>query len=163
MRIRKVKHVTAENADKISIVFEKKSPTNQNAWDEFSLICNQRAAPQFYAALKDLAQDVIDLCELPQGYLDRVSVKGVSVSISGEKDTMGAVITASMQLLKSNQPLNINTPHKTEEFYAETGDEAQLLNKDTVRRLYALFNEAERYVDGEREQTMLPLEAPKGS
>jgi len=65
---------------------------------------------------------------------------------------VGAVIIASMLLFRSNTSLNLNTPHKTEDFYGETGDEKQLLNPTCVSRLNRLIDEAEDYVKGIRAQ-----------
>lgn len=120
--------------------------------DEFSFSCLDEPKPDFVKALRDLDQDVLEMCELPEDYLGRIQTSGVSFSYGGENETMGAVIIASMILHKSNTGLNLNTPHKTKDFYGETGDEKQLLNPTCVSRLNHLMEEAEDYVKGIRAQ-----------
>lgn len=156
MRIRKVK---ATKEKKIVMVYDQK--TKKGSWDEYSFSCSEDARPEFYAALKELAQDVITMCELPENYLDRITVKGVSYSYGGENDTMGATISASMKLKESYQELNLNTPHKASEMYcAETPvDEMQLLYSDCIERLEALHEECLLYIKGDRAQgSLFPAE-----
>ena len=123
--------------------------------DEFSFSCADEPKVSFIKALGELDQDVLEMCELPADYLTRIRVTGISLSYGGENETMGAVIIASMILHKSNVALNLNTPHKIEEFYGETGDEMQLLSEKCAGRIRSLINEAEDYVNGIRAQAKL--------
>jgi len=147
LRFKKIK---ATKEGKIQMEYEVKS--EKGGWDEFSFSCAEEPKPSFTAALADLARDALEMCELPDAYLDRLRVSGVSLSYGGENETMGAVIIASMLLHRSNTNLNLNTPHKTETFYGETGDENQLLSETCVNRLNRLIDEAEDYVKGIRAQ-----------
>jgi len=147
MRFNKIK---ATKEGKIKMEYEVKN--EKGGWDEFSFSCAEEPKPSFTAALADLTRDALEMCELPDVYLDRLQASGVSFSYGGENETMGAVIIASMLLNKSNTNLNLNTPHKTEDFYGETGDEMQLLNPECVSRLHRLIEEAEDYVKGIRAQ-----------
>lgn len=152
MRIKKVK-VTSEN--KISMVYEQISKTG--AWDEFSFTCSEDARPAFYAALKKLATHVIEMCELPESYSDRITVRGVSFSYGGENEVMGATISAGMELKYSHPNLNLNTPHKASAMYNENtpDDEMQLLSGDCVDDLENLQKECEAYIKGDRAQESL--------
>lgn len=151
MRIKKAK-ITSDN--KIAIVYEQRSKTG--AWDEYSFTCSEDARPEFYAALKALAPHVVDMCELPETYLDRINVRGVSFSYGGEKEVMGATISGQMKLNYSNCNLNLNTPHKASESYSDTpADEMQLLSGDCIDALGALCEEVELYIGGERAQARL--------
>lgn len=154
MRIRKVK-ITKYN--QISMVYDD-GPNNR---DEYSVTSFESARPEFYEAMEALAQDVIDMCELPEDYLERIKVRGVSYSYGGENETMGAAISASMELEESYQALNINTPHKASAMYNPDtpDDEKQLLNGDCVKRLEILQKECETYIRGERAQGSLFPEA----
>lgn len=154
MRIRKVK---ITKYDQISIVFED-GPDNR---DEYSLTCRDKARPEFYEALDALREHVIEMCELPEEYLDRITVKGVTFSYGGEFETMGATISASMELENSYQDLNINTPHKASAMYCPTtpDDPNQLLSGDCIEALEALQYECEAYIKGDREQGSLFSEA----
>ena len=114
MRIKKAK-VTAEN--KILMIYEQWSKTGQ--WDEYQFTCSEEARPEFYKAMEDLRENVIEMCELPENYLERIKVRGVSFRYGGPDETMGATISAAMSLEKSYPNLNINTPHKASAMYNE--------------------------------------------
>lgn len=154
-RIGKIK-ISKEN--RVEINYQQKSQTG--GWNDFSMSCIEKGEPGLYVALSDLAQDVLEMCEQPESYLDRITVKSVSFSYGGEKEVMGATISASMKLEYSNCPLNLNTPHKASESYNEgEADVKQLLSGDCVERLWKLQELAERYVDGIRAQGNLFDEA----
>lgn len=157
MRIRKIK----TKDKKITLVFETMNK-KAAAWDEFSMTCSDAPREGFEIAMKALAQDVVELCEFPMNFLERVTVKGVSYSYGGELETMGAVITAQVELLKSDSPMNVNTPHKPSDVYSpdQIPVPGKILDTDTTERLLALHEEAVAYIDGDRLQTELPLETP---
>jgi hypothetical protein len=143
------KKISITKGNKINLIYEIE---RAGQYDEFSITSLSPAKDSFHDAMKALVEDVVDMCELPEKHAERIIVKGVSFSYGGERQVMGAVIISQMLLKKSNMSLNINTPHKTEEFYAKDGDPKQILNGDCVERLLALKKEAEAYVAGERMQ-----------
>jgi len=151
-RFRKIKVAKSEATARDRIVMEFEKP-NGPEFDEYALTSGDKAAPEFHTALQALAQDVVEMCELPDDYRQRIVVKSVSLSYGGENSVMGATITAQMMLKKSNPPLMLNTPHKAEDYYAESGDPKQLLDPACMRRIHALIIEAEQFIDGKREQT----------
>lgn len=158
MRIKKVK-VTKEN--KIMMVYEVR---NQKGifTDEYSFTCSEEARPEFYTAMENLREHVIDMCELPADYIDRIRVRGVSFSYGGGNDTMGATISAAMSLENSYSALNLLTPHKASEMYNPNtpDDEKQLLTGDCIDALLALQAECIRYIEGERAQgSLFPMES----
>lgn len=150
MRIRKVK-ITKNNL--IHMEYEH-GPGNG---DEYTFTCRDKARPEFYTTLAAMAEHVIEMCELPDNYLDRITIRGVSYSYGGENDTMGAVISAAMELEDSYQGLNLVTPHKASAMYCpDTPDDPkQLLSDDCIKALEALLDECERYIKGERAQGTL--------
>jgi len=150
MRFNKIK-MTKEG--KIQMEYEVEN--SKGGRDEFSFSCSEEPKPAFALALNDLAQDILSMCELPADYLQRIRVSGISLSYGGENETMGAILIGQMILHKSNIALNLNTPHKIEEFYGETGDESQLLDPNCVARIEVLISEAEDYVKGIRAQANL--------
>lgn len=152
MRIRKVK-VTKEK--RISMAYE--IPNKKGNWDEFTFVCADEPRPEFITALATLAEHVIEMCELPTAYLEKIKVRGVSFSFGGENDTMGATISAAMELQNSHPDLNINTPHKAVEMYnPETPkDDMQLLSGKCIEALSELITECEAYVKGDRAQGSL--------
>lgn len=152
MAKRRLTKVKVTKDDKIHIEYEQKSGLG---WDEYQFTCSEKARPAFYGAL-DLSQYVAELCELPEDYADRIKVRGVSFSYGGEKEVMGATVSAQMKLNKSYCPLNLNTPHKASEPYSEgPADEMQLLPGKLVEALKELYGEALAYIDGERAQGKL--------
>ena len=154
MRIKKVK-ITKYN--QVSMVYED-GPGN---FDEYSLTCREKARPEFYETMEALAEHVVDMCELPENYLNRIKVRGVSFSYGGETEVMGAVISASMELKESYQALNLTTPHKASAMYNPTtpDDEMQLLTGDCIEALEALQEECMAYIEGDRAQGNLFKEA----
>jgi hypothetical protein len=149
MRIKKFK-VTKYN--QISMVYEQGS-MNQ---DEYSFTCSEKARPEFYVAMAVLAEHVIDMCELPEDYMERIKVRGVSYSYGGEKEVMGATISAGMKLYESNQALNINTPHKATDSYSDApAQDSQLLGNDCIKALMVLQAECKAYIQGDRAQGSL--------
>jgi hypothetical protein len=150
-RIRKVK-VTSDN--KIQMVYEVQSKTG--SWDEYSFTCSEGARPEFYQAMKQMAVHIVEMCELPKDYISRIEARGVSFSFSGEKDVMGATISAQMKLENSCNALNLNTPHKASDSYSDApADPMQLLSSDCIGDLNELVKECEAYIDGDRAQGKL--------
>ena len=151
MRIKKIK-ITSDN--KIKVAYEKR---NKIGWDEYSFACSDEPRPELYTALKALAPHVIEMCELPEDYLPRIDVRGVTYSYGGENEVMGATIVSQMKLENSYVKLNLNTPHKASEPYSENSppDEMQLLTDDCIDALEELCEEVNLYIEGERAQQTL--------
>lgn len=154
MRWRKIK-ITPEN----KVFLEYQEPAGEFSWNDLTFQCSDPGRPEFYDAFKALAEHVVDMCELPVEDLDKlkITVKGVSFSYGGENEVMGATISASRKLERSNSPLNLVTPHKPSEPYGKGQDEDLngLLDPDCVDALKALQAEAFRYLKGERAQVDL--------
>jgi len=152
----KIKKVKATKENKIFINYEQRSK-DPTKWDEFQFTCSEEARPEFYTALEDLAEFVIEMCELPVTYQERIKVRGVSFSYGGDADVMGATISAAMKLYDSYNDLNINTPHKAECMYNENtpNDDMQLLSYECVEALNKLKIECEAYIKGDRAQGTL--------
>lgn len=154
MRIKKVK-VTKFN--QVHMIYEN-GPNNR---DEFSFTSFEKARPEFYKAMEALAEHVLDMCELPESYLERIIIRGVSYSYGGENGTMGATISAAMKLENSYPALNLLTPHKASEMYCPDtpDDDKQLLSGDCVDALLELRVECEKYIQGDRAQgSLFPTE-----
>lgn len=151
MNIQKIRFTKDE---KIRVEYTEISPVGET--DEYSFACKQKARPEFYRALAALSEDVIELCELPDDYEERITVKGVSFSYGGEKKVMGAVIIASMRLENSNCPLNLITPHKPSDSYSDTEvPEDMLLSEECISRLDDLLHETVLYIKGDRAQASM--------
>lgn len=153
MRMKKVK-VTKEG--KIFLIWERE--IQSGSYDEYSMQCSDPARPEFYNAMIALDKHVIDMCELPDSYLDRITTKSVSFSYGGDTQVMGAVISASMKLENSPAGLNLNTPHKACDSYnpeQPVENPALLLSEKCIEDLDILADEAELYINGDRAQMNL--------
>jgi len=151
----RIKKVKLTKDEKIHMAYEKRTKTGIG-WDEYSFTCSDAPRPEFYTAMQALATHVVEMCELPEDYVSRIQVRGVSFSYGGEKEVMGATISAQMKLYDSNCDLNLNTPHKASESYSDMpADEMQLLSDECVEALYTLCNECDLYIGGERAQGQL--------
>ena len=154
MRIKKVK-VTKFN--QVHMIYEN-GPGNR---DEYGFTRFDRARPEFYKAMEAMKIHVLDMCELPEDYLERITIRGVSYSYGGENETMGATISAAMTLENSYPALNLLTPHKASEMYCPDtpDDDKQLLSGECVEALLELRVECEKYIQGDRAQgSLFPTE-----
>lgn len=161
--VRRIGKVKMNKEKRVTMEYEEKNMRGQ--WDQYSFSCSDAPRPEFEQALASLAEHVVTLCELPEDYTHRITVKSVSFSYGGEAEVMGAVISAGMKLENSNQPLNLNTPHKASESYsAGPADENQLLPGKCVKALDRLQDECMRYIMGDRAQMQLfgPDDADQG-
>jgi hypothetical protein len=137
------------DGSKVRIEYENKRADGKG-FDEFTLNCSDTPLVSFRDALSALSLDVIGICEMHVAEEPKISVRGVT--FTNTNDVFGAVITAMKKLKTTNAPLVINTPHLTEEPYGEGDTSTPLLDTATVDRLHTLALEAERYINGEREQ-----------
>ena len=122
--------------------------------DKYSLECMESPRPEFVQAFKELAKHVAELCELPADYADRITTRSVSLNYGGVQETMGAVLSAVMELEQSNGVLVLNTPHKTVEMLTEKAEPnaKMLLTAECIETLEMLIDEAHEYVKGVRAQ-----------
>ena len=144
--------------NKIHIEYKVERQVNgKTDYDEFTLNCVDKPRPEFEVVFINLRKHVLEICELPADVSDveKVIVKGVSFSYSESESgesVMGATITASRSLSKSNAPLIINTPHKFDVAHNDKQPITLLLTPECADLLYELIEEAEKYIDGERSQ-----------
>jgi len=150
----RIKKVKIGSDKKITMAYEQMNKSG--SWDEYQFTCCDLARKSFYGAMEDLAKHVVEMCELPPEYIAKIEVRSVSVSYGGEKEVMGATISAGMKLENSNCNLNLNTPHKASESYSDgMADDKQLLPANCIVDLKALYAECELYINGDRAQQSL--------
>lgn len=125
-------------------------------YDEAMIGSTDQPLPSFRATLVDLIQDVCAIVECPESYGNTIVVRGVTFTDSD--GTRGACITALKSVKSAKSPLVLNTPHLTFGPMND-GDQGPFLSGETITRLETLEAEAARYINGEREQASLPLEA----
>lgn len=141
------------------VIIHYRQRNEAGEYDKLTLECHDMPAPDFVAALTALAPHVADICELPgEPAAENMRVIGVSFS-RPDGAAWGATITALIKLANSNGPLVLNTPHKPSEACYD-GDRNALPDA-CVMDLERLERAAEKYVNGFRAQTALPLEGSK--
>ncbi|MEM3091567.1 MAG: hypothetical protein QXD05_00315, partial [Candidatus Pacearchaeota archaeon] len=108
--------------------------------------------------LNELKKYVCEVCELNESELNKIFITGISFSWT--KDVMGVTVTALKELERSNTPLVINTPHKTEDLYSIIGDENNLIDDRYLPIFYKIIQELKSFIKSESLQLELfPEEA----
>lgn len=148
-RFRKIKI----HKDQAKVELHYELLTRDINWDEYKMVCNQRARPQLYDRMNDLVAEVTEMLDLPEMYRQGMKVSSVSLSYAGEDEVMGAVITAQKSLLGFNSPVILNTPYAPSEPMIDGDD--MCLPESTTKAIEALCREAWKYRCGDREQTNL--------
>jgi hypothetical protein len=141
-RFTKIKYDGAKVRIEYEVEREGKEP------DEYSLFSADAPSTSFQAALGALREDVIAICELPADQMDKLHIRGVSISHTN--GIMGACITALKTVQTANAPLVLNSPHLPSAPYSDNPE--PVLPPETCERLRALMAEAQKYIDGERAQ-----------
>lgn len=152
MRIRKIKY--NRTGDEKGFLIRWEEPGGSGGWDKREFESQDEPADEFGNALQALAEDVESMCEIPHDIMRGILVTGVTFSYGGEKEVMGATITAQRQLVNNPCAWNVNTPHKPSDSYSDTpAPRDQLLQESTIAKLQVLMREAEGYIQGTRKQT----------
>lgn len=118
--------------------------------DESSRKSTEAPRRELQRALQALASPFLALCELPQSFGGELIIQ--SIAIDYEKDgRRGLVITARKTIAASNAPLMVHTPR-----LPETEDGGWPL--EIPKLVQSVCAEAERFLNGEREQLTLSEE-----
>lgn len=140
------------DGSKVRIEYEVERKDGGDA-DEYAMHSGDRPRPEFDQALQALTVDVVTICELIPSDVDRLKVRGVTLTHTN--GILGACVTALKELKGSNAPLVINTPHLPESPYSDGDDLSPVMPSGMAARLEAVMMEGERYLDGERAQSTL--------
>jgi hypothetical protein len=147
------KKIKRDSVNRVHLEYEQR---NGKTWDEHMMTSADEPAKAFPEAMNALAEHVLDICELPAEWLNRIRVSGVSFSYGGDAEVRGATLIATRRLDHAN-PMNLITPHKPEDSYSGNEVEPEtLLSPACVRALDALCEAAQAYLNGERAQLALP-------
>ena len=147
------KKIKRDSVNRVHLEYEQR---NGKTWDEHMMTSADEPAKAFPEAMNALAEHVLDICELPAEWLNRIRVSGVSFSYGGDAEVRGATLIATRRLDHAN-PMNLITPHKPEDSYSGNEVEPEtLLSPACVRALDALCEAAQAYLNGARAQLALP-------
>lgn len=138
---------------KVRLEYQQRRPDDR--YDELAIASFDRPAPELPAALRDLAQDLCDIGELHPSYAEGLAIRSVSFTYA-ENGVMGAVITGLKSVKTAKSPLVLNTPFLTAG-PMNNSDSGPFFGDPCLKRLATLSEEAIRYINGEREQPVLPL------
>lgn len=142
--IKKIKII--ESLDKIQI---ECTNTRDAGKDDLKGIFSEKAAPEFYDAMKALNGSVANIIEAPE-LAQRL--KPFAVTFHYSKDgRMGAIITAKLELPQTETV--INTPMR--KCAPDDNAVGVFFTPTTEKRLWALEAEARKYLCGKRAQTSL--------
>lgn len=145
-RIKKIKY------DGVQMYLEYHISKPNDEWEEVTLKSYDKPTSEFKDELYGLKEYFEDICELPKGYSDTITVKGVSFSYGGPEETMGAVLVGSKILNTANAPLNLNTPHLPSEDY-NGNENDKILPILCTCALERLIDLAIAYIEGDRDFT----------
>jgi len=145
-QIRKVKY----RHGTVTIVYEVLR--DDEGQDKYTMECSEQPTPAFHAALRDLKGHVAVWVDQPVAWGRDLEIVGVTFTWA--RDVMGAVVTAI-------KPVEcgawcVNTPHLPA---VASSDTAPCLDGACFRALEQVITQAERYIDGDRAQGRLPLDA----
>jgi len=135
-------------------------------WDLYTMECGESPHPALLKQLDQLRPYVLELLELDNDPVDRIEMKGVSLSYTDGTDIMGATLIASRRLYQSNTNQNVTTGHRFERYPSgqSTGDDKQLLPLGCAQVINALCTLVDGYIDGDRAQmTIADIDAPAES
>lgn len=156
IQIAKVKH--KESEDKIFIGYTRIA-------NEFTDIrtsnSNEKAAPEFYAAMEALRAHAGRILGFTEAQMDSLRPHAVNFSYDKE-ERMGAIISCVYET-PSGKMTNINTPLMkcpTDEVDAQNPG---FFAEDTVKALWDVELQAQKYLDGQRAQISLFGEEPGAS
>lgn len=147
MKILKVK---VGKDEKISIEYSRPSG---NASIKSTLVCPDKARPEFYETMKRLVDYARGICEFKNE--TDITLPGVSFSYHGDEEILGVIFTVSRILKGSPQPLIVTTPIKYVDALNDSMGENQLLQNECEEVILMLVEECEKYVKGDRNQTQL--------
>ena len=126
---------------------------------EFTLKCSEEPVEAFRTTLQALKAYICDLCEQPQEYVSRITVRGINLKYEQHENgsqVMGVNMCGTYRYKRSNGVLVLNTPFRQESFKKNKGgDDGKLLKDDCLEVIYELFDEAKKYIQGERLKQMI--------
>lgn len=155
-----VQKIKINKNESVSISYKMLVKNDEKAgeiWNSVKLTSEDRPASTFFTALSNLKPHIVEICELPKDDKKNIVVNGATFTYAGEDNILGARILGLKVLHGSDMDLDLITPHKIEEPYSESDGENKLFSPKCVNALKQLIQEAEAFIQGERDQYALEL------
>lgn len=149
-----IEKITIHKDSSITIDFKtiREAPEGEDPiYESVKFKSNRKAHQAFYETLSALKPHAIDMLEVGEDEIVRISIKGATFKRTKE-GILGVVILIERAMDHAETPIRISTPHYIAESYSEDGDESNILTEDCLIILKKLKGEAERYVAGFRDQ-----------
>lgn len=120
----------------------------------------QAPLDSFFEAMNDLAQDIVTICELPDPKKDlyeRIQISEIDFDYKSQGDLPGFSI--HFKITTSNGLVDGTTPYRL----LETREEEikKTAKNETIARVYELMEEANKYLNGERQNYSFKFEEPE--
>lgn len=131
----------------------------QTAEETATITAHEAPLASFDKALQDLAVTACRALQLPSDYAEGMQVLSVTFSYT-QKGTASCVISFEKTLDKHEVPHRMATPSFRFEKPAQGEDGRMQCTPGEAEKIETLVKEADKYIDGKRQQMILPLEQP---
>jgi hypothetical protein len=148
IKVKKIKY--SEGAGKISIDYSR---IRDEHYDELSLLSDEAAAPEFYAALEALILPVCSILEFDSAkFKQRIKPYGITFHYNKD-DAMSAIISVKLEMPETGMQVAINTPMLKS--YEDMEEAGPCLSETATKLIWKAEIEARKYIAGKRAQTTL--------
>lgn len=150
----KIQKVTRDDSF-VRIQYTTDSGTNPELYDVTS---HQAPVPEFDKAFDKLGAIAVNICELSSDA--GVIVKSFAIERT-KNGTKSCRISFTKELDATNKPHAMDTPQFRIDPPADSEQGTRQCSPVQAKQVYAIVDLAEKYVNGERSQMILPLSDPK--
>lgn len=133
---------------------------NEGRYSDHSMETDEEPLDTFKFAFRELEDEVLDICELPdvESELEnRIVIDSVIIDYDN-KNKMGCVIHFNIRREKIIGEIKIKTPHCYLEQTKDKDKDIFLLKKQTQEKIFTLIEEADKYRLGFKKQLRLLVE-----
>ena len=134
----------------ITLQWEHYQQSTKN-WDGHALTSADPPRPELIEYMKKMGKHIVGICEMQESDINKVEAHSISMSYG--EDGSGIVISGIKELEHNASPLCINTPYKPE--FGPEGMEECGMSAELQEDMDKLFDEAFRYINGDRAQQNL--------
>lgn len=146
-----------DSAITVDVSIIKEAPEGDDPiYEKTKFKSNRSAQKEFYDALAELKPFTIDMLEIEESEVARISIKGATFTRTKE-GILGVVLLVERAMNHSLTPIRMDTPHYIAESYSGEGDEENILNEECVAILTRLRDQAKAYVNGAVDQISMEM------
>jgi len=138
----------------LEIEYDKKTGEK---YDKIKIATQDEPAPEFVEAMDSLTPHLVELCEFPKTDEKAITTRAIHLSYHGDHDHMGIVMTGHKKMKKSTGILILNTPIRLQADDTKKANEKRDINGDFMKTINNVIWQAQRFLEGYREQTELEV------